>query len=730
MYTQETFDDGYAAADSSDKGAGGAGSALNLISYTGVNEHHYAMGIYKNGRYWIQIHYKGANTGLDVYHVAYVDIHSVNETLPASTKNAYVNNDHVNNGTSQSPVIVQKGDTITYEISFFNRRLPNAGSPLEFHPETTKPEKINFINGSFEIPSFSGGSTNVPQNQMPGWNTRPGNIIELQRPNGSTGFATSAPDGDQYAELNADVVGTLYQNCATVPGTKIYYEFYHSARQFGGKNGPDVMNFYLRPAGVTTGGLQKTCSDYWPNWGHYTGSYTVPTGQTLTEFSFESVSTAHGNTTVGNYLDAIRLYTSSYIELIKSNDAPDNKANVGDVVTYTIVMKNTGESDASNVKLSDTLPFGTEFMPGTVKIDGVATSNYSYNASSRTVNVNVGAGATASIGGRIKGDGSFSTDCADSYTVTYQIKVGNQEGGENTKFESQAKVTYEDRYDTAHDQLVNYSNVDEFGLGMYVTTTVTDIIPEGLNIISVCQNGIIGDDDRTITWIINSLYDEGMTTLTVVTEVQGTGQFDNVATVFPWFANAHDTTYTYHECNTVYTDITVAKTVTGHYASKTTPFTFTVYFMDADNNPLSAGKTFAYVGGVLPDTEAAPPANDTLTLISGGTATFTLMHGQTITIMDVPDDYQIKIVESSNDLYEVSYTDSGDPADPGDDEMVFKTVGTDERSFDFVNERKYVPGAGINDVSSVVAKMILLSLPLISLGAVISKIIKRSRWAR
>jgi uncharacterized repeat protein (TIGR01451 family) len=283
-------------------------------------------------------------------------------------------------------------------------------------------------------------------------------------------------------------------------------------------------------------------------WGYYFGSYIVPAGQTSTAFSFKSVSSTGGSNSVGNFLDAVRLYTPSYIELTKSNNAPGGKAKFGDMITYTIVVKNVGESDAANVILSDILPIGTELIPDTVAINGTATNNYSYDASSRTLNVNVGEGANTLFGGYIKGDGSFSTDCDNSYTVTFQIQVGDQEIAENYKYESQTKVVYEDRYDTARDEYTNYSNIDEFALDMNFTSTVTDIIPKGLKIISVSHNGVIGTDNRTITWDIDDSYEEGMIKLTIVTEVEEFAKFDNVATISLWHIDEHNTNYTHHKC--------------------------------------------------------------------------------------------------------------------------------------------------------------------------------------
>jgi len=435
-----------------------------------------------------------------------------------------------------------------------------------------------------------------------------------------------------------------------------------------------------------------------------------------------SGSTSSGNNSLGNFLDAIRLYTSSYIELAKSNDTAGVNVNIGDTVTYTITAKNTGESDASNVKISDALPVGIDFIPGTVTINGAAASSYSYDATSRTLNINVGAGATSSAGGLIKGDGSFSTDCDNQYTVTFQVKVVSDEIAEEY---NQAKVTYEDRNDTAHDQYINYSNVDMFGIDANAVTTVTDTIPNGLIILSVSDNGAIGIDGKTVTWTIDSSYNEGLITLTVVTEVDNNGKFINTATVTPWFTNVTNTNYTYHEFAEILADVTISKEVTGINADKTKYFTFTVSFEDDNNNLLNTG-SFAYTGGTLPNMGASPPQNGTLNIINGE-AVFTLQHGQTITIKGVPANFNIKIAETPDGGYSTAYKDSGDLSDPGTAEMDYKIVGESSRTFEFINRRETPPPTGIDEGFAAAEVMLTFSILLFLSGIAGVAVMRKSK---
>ena len=507
-------------------------------------------------------------------------------------KNAYINASATpQNGTQAIPEPVGRNDTVSYEIKFdkwIPDPLPTLPNPT-FQTKLQMPGKLNFSNGSFELPYVNNSSGNLilAQSQVPGWNTRPVNssdsgnplayMIEIQQANpggvNQAQFAQNTPDGGrQYAELNAHVEGTLYQICDTVPGTKIYYEFWHGARMSNAAPSVnrDVLSFYIRPEGSssTAGGKQSTATAtrgaaY--TWTQNVGTYTVPAGQTRTEFAFQSVSTTSGYHSVGNFLDGVRLYTNSYVDLTKTNNAPNGKADVGDTVTYTIIAQNKGESDASNVKIIDTLPIGTAFVPGSVKIDGVnaPTGNYSYVSGTRQLTINIGAGASSSAGGRIKGDGSFSTDCNNSYTITFQVTVTNTAIAQNQKYENQASVTYQDRYDTTSPTTyANYSNVNEFALERRnASATITDAIPVGMDIISHSEpNGAVfsyNATTRVCTWTWTQFPTTNVSVTVTVTVNPATQQanFNNQATLTIG-GNTRNTNFTYHR----FSD---ARTVTG-----------------------------------------------------------------------------------------------------------------------------------------------------------------------
>ncbi|PFR33676.1 hypothetical protein COK29_34020, partial [Bacillus cereus] len=50
-------------------------------------------------------------------------------------------------------------------------------------------------------------------------------------------------------------------------------------------------------------------------------------------------------------------------------------AGVGDTLTYTITVPNTGTGSAENVVLRDSIPNGTTFVAGSVTVGGVTQPN-------------------------------------------------------------------------------------------------------------------------------------------------------------------------------------------------------------------------------------------------------------------------------------------------------------------------------------------------------------------
>jgi uncharacterized repeat protein (TIGR01451 family)/MYXO-CTERM domain-containing protein len=112
----------------------------------------------------------------------------------------------------------------------------------------------------------------------------------------------------------------------------------------------------------------------------------------------------------------------------------------GDTIEYTIVAPNTGNDTALGVVLTDTLPVGVTYVPGTLQIsagpnagaktDAIGDDQGEYNALTRTVTVRLGTGADSTLGG--------SVPVAGSSTVKFQVKI---DPGAMGSVENQAHIS-------------------------------------------------------------------------------------------------------------------------------------------------------------------------------------------------------------------------------------------------------------------------------------------------
>ena len=196
-------------------------------------------------------------------------------------------------------------------------------------------------NGSFESPVTddinTGGNFTFP-NGTTGlvWETTGlDKQIEIVR-YGSNHNCSTAKDGRQFAELNAEAEGALYQKVLTAPGSTLYWELYHRGRY---STGQDEMFLVIAPTkevkditkqtdlrelitaiqndrdGYAKRGyfLKDNIRDNNDAWKQYTGNYVVPKGQYLTTFFFVAGDTAkksNQGATLGNLLDKVSFSTN------------------------------------------------------------------------------------------------------------------------------------------------------------------------------------------------------------------------------------------------------------------------------------------------------------------------------------------------------------------------------------------------------------------------------------
>lgn len=214
-------------------------------------------------------------------------------------------------------------------------------------------------NPSFEQPGgvTPGRITIVDESVIPYWSTTAtDNKIEIWG-TGHIGFGSH--DGGHHAELNAFEVSSLFQDIAIPPGTTLEWSIAHR-----GRAGTDTATVSIGAPGSQLSVVQ-TMSTGNSSWVVYTGTYTVPLGQSTTRFSFNSISAAGGNPAIGNLLDNFSLEslgidsdgdgTPNHLELDADNDGCIDTVEGGAGFTFADVDSDgrlLGAVDANGIPLA------------------------------------------------------------------------------------------------------------------------------------------------------------------------------------------------------------------------------------------------------------------------------------------------------------------------------------------------------------------------------------------
>ena len=244
------------------------------------------------------------------------------------------------------------------------------------------PLPLALQNGSFETPIIGSATAEfVPEGGAVVWQTTDTNgVLELW----SNGFtppfndppvAFTADTGTQMAELNAYQNAQLYQDLdtSTLQGQTLTWSFAHR-----GRTGVDTMGLYIGSPGAE--GLITTASDGNQAWGHYSGTYTVPVGQTTTRFAYRALATANGDPGGGNLVDSIVFgvpQCSPALTIEKTSDVvAGDPVTLGQEVTYTFEVENTGDVDLTGVTVTDPLVGLSAITPATADIPEGGSETY------------------------------------------------------------------------------------------------------------------------------------------------------------------------------------------------------------------------------------------------------------------------------------------------------------------------------------------------------------------
>jgi hypothetical protein len=167
-------------------------------------------------------------------------------------------------------------------------------------------DSVTLMNGGFEIPAIDpGGNSSLDASLVPPWLTT--DVINQIEIWGSGFDSVPSAQGAQFVEINANSAGTLYQDVVTTSGEKMTWSLEHR-----GRSGTDTMKVLIGDATTADVNSDTGWNFFSPDlsdpntaWGAHTGSYVVPAGQTCTRFGFRAVSSAGGDQSFGNFLDAV-----------------------------------------------------------------------------------------------------------------------------------------------------------------------------------------------------------------------------------------------------------------------------------------------------------------------------------------------------------------------------------------------------------------------------------------
>lgn len=266
----------------------------------------------------------------------------------------------------------------------------------------------NVLNGSFEYPAVPSEPSKVTnyafangthqlfwRTTAPGANHTLGQDVELGTDRSGNPYlpaGSTAAHGKQYAELNAEAMGTLYQDVLTAPGAELSWSFSHRSRVGTGEN-----TMYLIIASSKDGAKIKTQaqindlignynadgkkviyedgSSYtlWKmegdanHWQNHFGSYTVPHGQYATRFFFASAT----GTTTGNLIDNVTFnqeqrYIIEYY--LDGNPVPEFTETKTAEVNTVVSPKHLESEKLTNAILTDSTINGKSYGGETMTI--------------------------------------------------------------------------------------------------------------------------------------------------------------------------------------------------------------------------------------------------------------------------------------------------------------------------------------------------------------------------
>ena len=279
--------------------------------------------------------------------------------------------------------------------------IKSNAAPAIQAPTTPVPTRT-LVNPSFEYPAFTGSTWKSLDSYIPGNNTTLQGWFSTHPTTGYPGYGTSqfkdaqgnpfrhlvelwvnnfnnvpAPQGNQFAELNAQANSALYQDILVFSNEQIPWSAAHRARE---KNGtassiPDIAEVSISDplnwSGATFSGTKlysatlatsvdnstKTITPILGQvtnahgrvtlsngWIKYSDTWAGPSTSKRYRFAFQSLSSSSGDLTYGNFLDDIQIKLSPVVDLADPNIA---EINPGSNSIYYLPVRMNGQSKST-----------------------------------------------------------------------------------------------------------------------------------------------------------------------------------------------------------------------------------------------------------------------------------------------------------------------------------------------------------------------------------------------
>lgn len=220
-----------------------------------------------------------------------------------------------------------------------------------------------------------------------------------------------------------------------------------------------------------------------------------------------------------------------HLEVAIRNDIGANKeVQEGQVITYTISVKNTGNTTVNNVTVTGNIPEGTiyTYYDGIPNTEDIVTREYDSKKKEYTKNIErLQPGEVKTVVYQVEAS-SLKNETEKKVEVKAIAKVKNYDAEftsqtvNNTiiqgylKTEFKMQPSYIDKKEGEEfDYILTITNVNDTEKKDVV---ITDTLPEGISFIKATQNGVYNKDTNTVTWNLGNM--AGKASQTIVLRVK------------------------------------------------------------------------------------------------------------------------------------------------------------------------------------------------------------------